>query len=52
LVIVQGNISFIAGDAFSLTCSVTLARPDSDAEIREWNRCRQSRSGNAFERRT
>jgi hypothetical protein len=48
LVIVPGNTSFIAGDAFPSHCAVRSAWPDSDARLCQWNLRRRSRSSDAF----
>jgi hypothetical protein len=52
LVVVPGNTSFIAGDAFPPSCDVTLAGSYWDAEFRAWTERRQVGSSDAFERKT
>jgi hypothetical protein len=50
-VVIPKSILFAAGDAFPTTCVVALAGTDSDAELTEWTRRRQSGSIDPFERR-
>jgi hypothetical protein len=51
-VVVPGNVSFIAGDAFPIDCIIAVADVDSNASFREWVGRRQPGSREAFERRT
>jgi hypothetical protein len=52
LVVVPASVSFIAGDAFPVCCTVTLAGGDSNVTFRVWSWRRQLGSNEAFERRT
>jgi hypothetical protein len=46
------SISFIAGDAFPVSCAVTLPGSDCDSEFTAWNTCRQLGRRDAFEHKT
>jgi hypothetical protein len=52
LVVVPRSVSFIAGDAFPVYCTVALDGGDANAAFREWVGRRKSGLSEAFERRT